>query len=159
MATTVLYKQSPSHYDCLSTCDWYCKIMYFIALNTIMGILCMVYHLLNKLINYKCMQHYAVTSQGPVSLTFFHRYWNSMENTFHFPLDANTVIATKCSTWHDSCAVMTCAKFCCDLMVSKGITTRQNSHWIWIAGKKSFSETGPSCMEIQLQGHWPRYLH
>ena len=47
-----------------------------------------------------------------------------MEISFHSHLDANTVIATKFCTCHDSCAVVTCAKICCDLMVSDGIMAR-----------------------------------
>ena len=66
-----------------------------------------------------------------------------MEISFHSHLDSNTVIATKFWTWHDSCAVVACAKICCDLKTSKGITARQSFHRIWIAGKKIVSETGP----------------
>ena len=43
-------------------------------------------------------------------IVIFHRNSNSMEISFHSHLDANTVIATKFCTWHDSCAVMACAK-------------------------------------------------
>ena len=73
----------------------------------------------------------------------FPRNSNSMEILFHFHLDSNTMIDTKFCTWHDSCTVVACAKICCDLMASNGITARQNFHRIWIAGKKIVSETGP----------------
>ena len=63
---------------------------------------------------------------GPVSLTVFHRNSNSMEISFHSHLDYNTVIATKFCTWHDSCAVVACAKICCDLMASNRITARRS---------------------------------
>ena len=44
---------------------------------------------------------------------------NSMEISFHSHLDSNAMITTKFCTWHDSCAVVACAKICCDLMASK----------------------------------------
>ena len=34
------------------------------------------------------------------------------------------MIATKICTWHDSCAVVTCAKICSDLMAKNGIITK-----------------------------------
>ena len=66
-----------------------------------------------------------------------------MEISFHSHLNSNTVIATKFCTWHDSCAVVACAKICCDLMASNGITARRNFHRIWIAGKKSLVKRAP----------------
>ena len=33
-------------------------------------------------------------------------------------------------TWYDSCALVTCAKLCCDLMASNGITLKRNYHRI-----------------------------
>ena len=36
--------------------------------------------------------------------------------------------------------------FCCDLMASNGITTRQSFDRIWITGKKNVNETGPWSM-------------
>ena len=74
---------------------------------------------------------------------FFHRDSNSMEISFHSHLDSNTVIATKLCTWHDSCAVVACAKICCDLMASNGIMARQSLHRIWIAGKKPLVKWAP----------------
>ena len=43
----------------------------------------------------------------------------------------------KFCTWHDSCAVVTCAKYCCDLMASNRVMARRGFHRIWIAGKKT----------------------
>ena len=79
---------------------------------------------------------------GPRSLTFFHRISNSMEISFHSHLDSVRTIATKFCTCHGSCAVVACAKVCCDLMTSNGITARRSFHRIWIA-RKIVSETGP----------------
>ena len=66
-----------------------------------------------------------------------------MEISFHSHLNSNTVIPTKLCTWHDSCAVVACAKICCDLMASNGITARWSCHRIWIAGKKSLVKRAP----------------
>ena len=62
---------------------------------------------------------------------------------FHSHLDSNTVITAKFCTWHDSCAVVTCAKICCGLIASNGITARRSFHRIWIAGKKSLVKWAP----------------
>ena len=67
---------------------------------------------------------------GSVSLTVFRRNSNSMEISFFSYIDSNLMVATKCCTWYDSCAVMVCAKVCCDLMATKGITARQSIHRI-----------------------------
>ena len=50
---------------------------------------------------------------------------------------------SKFCTWHDSCAVVACAKICCDLMASNGITIRRSFHRIWTAGKKSLVKRAP----------------
>ena len=73
---------------------------------------------------------------------FFHRNSNSMQIPFHSHLDSNNVIATKFCTWHDSCAVVACAKICCDLMA------RRSFHRIWIAGKKSLVKRAPCLNKI-----------
>ena len=82
---------------------------------------------------------------APFHLRFFRRISNSMEISFHSHLESYRMIATKCCTWHDSCAVVACAKICCDLMASNGIMARRSFRRIWIAGKKNVSETGPWC--------------
>ena len=66
-----------------------------------------------------------------------------METSLRSHLGSKTVIATKFRTWHDSCAVVACAKTCCDLMASNGITARRSFHRTRTAGKKIVSETGP----------------
>ena len=66
-----------------------------------------------------------------------------MEISFHSHLDSNTVIATKFCTWHDSCAVVACAKVCCNLMASNRIMARRSFHRIWIAGKKTLVKRAP----------------
>ena len=86
---------------------------------------------------------------GTVSLTFFHRNSNSMEISFHAHLDSNAMIATKFCTWHDSCAVVACAKLCCDLMASNRDMARQIFHRIWIAGKKPLMKRAPGLISLQ----------
>ena len=71
-----------------------------------------------------------IVEWAPFHKRFFHRNSNSMEISFHSHLDSNTVIATKFCTWHGSCAVVACAKICCDLMASNGITVRRSFHRI-----------------------------
>ena len=80
---------------------------------------------------------------GPVSLTVFPSQFKFDGNFFHSHHDYITVIATNFCTWHDSCAVVACAKHCCDLMAINGITARQSFHGIWIAGKRSLVERAP----------------
>ena len=82
-------------------------------------------------------------TRAPFHWRIFHRNSNSMEISFHSHLDSNTVIATKFCTWHDSCAVVACAKLCCDLMASNGIMARRSFHRIWIAGKKTLVKRAP----------------
>ena len=81
-----------------------------------------------------------------------------MKILFHTHLDSYTVIATKFCTWHDSCAVVACAKICCDLMASNGVMARWSFHRIWIAGQKHVSETGPWADSRFLASQWQTSL-
>ena len=78
-----------------------------------------------------------------------------MQISFHSHLDSNTVIATKFCTWHDSCAVVACAKICCDLMPG-----RQRSYHKakfpsnLICGQKTVSETGPRIRSGNNETSW-----
>ena len=87
--------------------------------------------------NYPWHQH--IETPGPI---FLYRNSNSIEISFRSHLDSNTVIATKFCTWHDSCAVVACAKICCDLIASN-VITRWSFHRIWNAGKKSLVKRAP----------------
>ena len=71
----------------------------------------------------------------PFHQQFYHRNSNSMKISFHSHLDSDTMIVTNVWIWHDSCAVVACAKICCDLMTANGITARWSFHRIWITGK------------------------
>ena len=55
----------------------------------------------------------------------------------------NIVIATIFGTWHDSWAVVACAKFCCDVIISNWIRAKWNFHHIWIVMKKSLVKWVP----------------
>ena len=50
-------------------------------------------------------------TQNPFHKRFFHCYSNSMDILFCSHPSCSEVIAIKFCTWHDSCAVMACAKF------------------------------------------------
>ena len=56
----------------------------------------------------------------------------------------NIVIATIFGTWHDSWAVVACAKFCCDMITSNWITAKWNFHRIWIVMEKSLVKWVPN---------------
>ena len=80
---------------------------------------------------------------GLVSLMSFHSNSNLMEILFHSPLASNTMMATTFCMWHNNCAVVACAKICCNLMANYGIAARRNFHQIWIADKKSLVKWAP----------------
>ena len=52
------------------------------------------------------------------------------------------VIATQFCTCHDSCAVVVCAKFCCNILASKWDYSKNSFPWNWNCGSKSVSEMG-----------------
>ena len=76
-------------------------------------------------LHYPTLSHSSHRDLGPISLTVFHHNSNWMENSVCSHLYLNTVIATKFYTWHNSCAVIACAKICCNLMASNWSTVRQ----------------------------------
>ena len=75
-----------------------------------------------------------------------------MEISFCSHPNTNKVIATIFGTWHDSWAVVACAKFCCDMVISNWIRAKWNVHRIWIVMEKSLMKWAP--------GQWkgPRYI-
>ena len=97
--------------------------------------------------------------QGPVSLTVFPSQFKFDGNSFHSHLNSNTVIAIKYCSWHDSCAVVACAKICCDLIASNGITARRSFHRIWIAGKKSLVKRAPESTQFLQAGSGHILVH
>ena len=78
----------------------------------------------------------------------FHRNSNSMEISFHSHLDSDTVITTKFCTWHDSCAVVACAKSCCDLYGQQRTYGKATFPSNLNCGQKTVSETGPRARDF-----------
>ena len=69
-----------------------------------------------------------------------------MEISFCSHPNTNKVIATIFGTWHDSWAVVACAKFCCDVIISNWIRAKWNFHHIWIVMEKSLVKWVPEPM-------------
>ena len=66
-----------------------------------------------------------------------------MEISFCSHPNTNKVITTIFGTWHDSWAVVACAKFCCDMVISNWIRAKWNFHRIWIVMEKSLVKWAP----------------
>ena len=67
----------------------------------------------------------------------FHTNSNSKPNSFCINSLHGYQIATNFCTWHDSYAVVSCAKFCCNHLIKNGMRTKWNYHRIWIVMQKS----------------------
>ena len=67
-----------------------------------------------------------------------------MEISFCSHPNNDIVIATIFGTWHDSWAVVACAKFCRDMITSNWITAKWNFHRIWIVMEKSLVKWVPA---------------
>ena len=63
---------------------------------------------------------------------FFHCNSNLMEMWFFSQASCREVITMKFCTWHDSCAAVTCAKFCSDMIPFDQVTSKPIFHRIWI---------------------------
>ena len=87
---------------------------------------------------YKQKKSRCEPSQRPFQKWFFHPNSNSMELLFCSHLSCRRVIAMKFCTWHDSCAVVACVKFCSNIKYYNGVTWKPIFHWIWITMEKSF---------------------
>ena len=61
---------------------------------------------------------------------------NSLVVLFYSHPNSNEIITPRFCTWHDSCAVMTCAKFWSDLITNNLVTAKQIFHRIWILSEK-----------------------
>ena len=66
-----------------------------------------------------------------------------MEISFCSHPNTKKVIATIFGTWHDSWAVVACAKFCRDIIISYWIRAKWNFHRIWIVMEKSLVKWVP----------------
>ena len=94
---------------------------------------------------HKCTQR---NEYGPISLTFFHDNSNVMKISFWFFSHPNfyEVIVTKFCTWHDSCGIVACAKYCCDKIPAIELQLNEISieFELW---RKIVSEMGPRLRE------------
>ena len=77
------------------------------------------------------------------SLTVFHRNSNSMEISFHPPLDSLSLQILYMAR-HLSCASM--CRNCCDLMTNSGITAMRSFHQIRIVSKNSLVKWAPAAI-------------
>ena len=82
-------------------------------------------------------------TRGPLHKRHFNRNSNLMEISFSSYLSYSTVIAMKCYTWHNSCAVVAYAKFCGIMVPYHVVTLILNFHRIWITMEKSFVQWAP----------------
>ena len=89
---------------------------------------------------------------GPVSLTVFPSQFKFDGNFVSLsPRFQHSGRYTKFCTWHDTCAVLACAKFFYHLMASNGVMARRSFHRIWMAGKKTLVKRAPGhCFEFLL---------
>ena len=71
-------------------------------------------------------------ASGSLQEGFFHRNWNFMEIKFCSPLSCSKVIAIKFCTWHDSCAIMACAKFYSDIKPNNRVILKPIFTQIWM---------------------------
>ena len=77
-----------------------------------------------------------------------------MEISFCSHPNTNKVIATIFGTWHDSWAVVACAKCCCDMIISSWIRAKWNFHHIWIVMEKSLVKWVPVRLSVDAR-KWP----
>ena len=78
-----------------------------------------------------------VITWGPFCKYFIYHNSDMMESPFWSHLFSNILVATKFCTWHDSCAVVACAKICCDLVAINWITyNKVKLRQIWIVSKE-----------------------
>ena len=66
-----------------------------------------------------------------------------MENSFSSNSITVDHIATKFGTWHDSWAVVPCAKVCSDHIISTWMRAKWNFHHIWIVMEKLLVKWAP----------------
>ena len=73
--------------------------------------------------------------RGPFYQRFFQHNSDSLEISSCAHAIFSETITTKFCIWHDSCAVVPCAKFCSDMIPCNDVTSKPNFHRIWIALK------------------------
>ena len=103
-----------------------------------------------------CMMYDHCTRSGAHFISnFFHHNSNLMEISFYFHPNTNEVIPLKFCTWHNSCAVVACAKFCYDINISNWVTAKLNFHQIWIVMENFLVKWDPgSCFKMKTVFPW-----
>ena len=89
-----------------------------------------------------------MSSKKSLSIEAFHErlfHWNSnsMKNSFCTHPRCREVIAVKFCIWHDSCAVVVCAKFYSDVIPYNAITPETNFPLNWNYDGEIVREKGP----------------
>ena len=87
-------------------------------------------------------------TQGPFHKQCFQRNSNLIQISFYCHLDSNKLIATKFCTWHDSRAVMACAKFCSEMIPYNRVTLNPIFHRICIVKQKSYVKWTGGCSDL-----------
>ena len=81
--------------------------------------------------------------QGPISRTIFQSLSKFDGKLFCSHASCSEVITMKYCTWHGSCAVMACDKFCSDKISHNGVTPEPIIHQILINMKKNLLKWAP----------------
>ena len=81
--------------------------------------------------------------RSPFHERFFHSNSNKMKILFCSLPNCSKVITMVFCTWHDSCALMACAKFCSDMIPYNGGTLKPIFSQIWMTIEKAFMTWAP----------------
>ena len=111
-------------------------------------------------LDYQCLvcKHHTLPGfniQGPILPNIFHHKPNFRVILFWSHPSSPIVIITNFCTWHNSCAVMACAKVCCNIISRTGITPKLNFSRIWIGMDKSRVKQTPG-HPISMS-YWPKH--
>ena len=76
---------------------------------------------------------------------FLEQFFNYNSNVISFCTHSNSnrLIASNFSTWHNSCAVVSCAKICSNIIVSNGVTAKWIFHQTLIMIETELAKLGP----------------
>ena len=97
------------------------------------------------------------TGPGVHTMNDFHHNSNSRWISFCSLLSCSEEITTKFCTWHDSTAVVPCAKFCGDMISFNGITLKLKFHQIWIMMEKLLAKWA-SVLSSHVMLTWQKQL-
>ena len=100
----------------------------------------------------------------PCHLWFIHHKSHSTGYAYCYYLIPQHTITTKFCTWHDSTAVVPCAKFCCDYWVRFWMEAKQNFELWWkiVGGMFPWSQALPNhqtVLILSVSRHLPEESH